>query len=543
MGEVITNLKAKFSVDSQNVGKGLKPGQDALVDLDRKVEKSIGGLKNMLTPLALLGGAGGAFVGLKRAIESVEGPGDRLDAIMGGLKESFFEAGRALGTMNFSDFLKSIEQGYERGVMFTQMLDELQDRAAYNDYRINQYKRESEELREVVKDRTKDIAARGEAAAKVLEIEDKIKQRRQQLAQEEFNLQKQMWEGRNKMETFAALALYEQIDSMAPQLKERLQKVFQTSFDAARATMGSGKASEYAIEIITRGLQSGDATLYQEVPKEVIDSYAEYFRLVENGEKDVLIKLFNTYKQIEEVSSRAQADYNSAVTETTQLLKQEEDALKGVANAAAEKTNKEVEAQAKALEALKKSNAPGGKKDLYLPQTEGVNMQLRQMGYAFVDTTNLMREMLEDNLSYAMNGFSQWLGEFAVGASSFQNLGRLVGSALGDMLIQLGTTAIKTGIGIEAIKDAFKTLNGLKAIAVGVTLVAFGAAIKSSVQGIPDRSNGSGTGPGSYTFDNRQSQGGDLYPMKVVVKGELKLKNNVLVAALENENRRKKEST
>jgi len=136
MGTVISNLKAKFSVESSDVKKGLKPGEDALLDLDRKVEKSILGLKNMFTPLALLGAAGGAFAILKEAIGSIEGPGDKFEAAMGGIKEATFEAGKALATMNFTDFFSNLQEGYDRGKEFTEMLDQLADKVSYNDYRI-----------------------------------------------------------------------------------------------------------------------------------------------------------------------------------------------------------------------------------------------------------------------------------------------------------------------------------------------------------------------------------------------------------------------
>jgi hypothetical protein len=143
MGDVISNLKAKFTVESKDVPKGLKPGQDALLDFDRKVGQTIGGLGKMFAPLALLSAAGGAFAGLKKAIDSIEGPGDRLESTMGGVSEALFEAGRAIATMDFKGFFDNLDEGFERGVAFTEMLDELADKSAYNDYRINQLKRES----------------------------------------------------------------------------------------------------------------------------------------------------------------------------------------------------------------------------------------------------------------------------------------------------------------------------------------------------------------------------------------------------------------
>jgi len=94
-------------------------------------------------------------------------------------------------------------------------------------------------------------------------------------------------------------------------------------------------------------------------------------------------------------------------------------------------------------------------------------------------------------------------------ASTFENLGAIIGntmasggnileaagksllSSLGGVLVELGKMAIKTGVGILAIKIALKSLNPYVAIAAGVALVALGSAVSSSVKGLGD-SGGSG---------------------------------------------------
>jgi len=94
-------------------------------------------------------------------------------------------------------------------------------------------------------------------------------------------------------------------------------------------------------------------------------------------------------------------------------------------------------------------------------------------------------------------------------ASTFENLGAIIGntmasggnileaagksllSSLGSVLVELGKMAIKTGVGILAIKIALKSLNPYVAIAAGVALVALGSAVSSSVKGLGD-SGGSG---------------------------------------------------
>jgi hypothetical protein len=533
MGEVITNLKARFGVETQGMDKGLS-------DLDKKVGNTVSGLKNMITPLALLGGAGGAFAALKGAIESVEGPGDRLEATMGGLKESLFEAGKALVSLDFRDFLANLKDGYDRGVAFTEMLDGLADRSAYNDYRINQMKRESAELQEILKNKTLELSERTAVIEKITALEEGIRDRRMELAREEFAMQKDLWEGRNDMETDMALKLYEQIDAMGPELKERLKKAFESSMAGAVGIKGA----EYAFEIVTRGLYSYDKTLYQEVPKDVIKSYGEYFKLLQLGERDVLIKLFNTFKNIEETGYRAQEDYNTTVAQTTKLLAQEEKALNGVADAEAKKRE---ELEKSTLAKLKgdaiKVEDPR-KFQLYYnfdPLKQGLVGIKQQVK----ETTNEIGGIVNQSLGTALDGMANWLGEFAVGMETGQGLVRIVGSSFGDMLISLGRVAIATGIGLAAIQKAFETMNPAVALVAGGALIALGAAIKASVSKVGNSigaggSSGSSGAGGDYTYDTR-GKGFGMQELKVT--GEFVLKNNVLVAAIDEENKRRRATT
>jgi hypothetical protein len=544
MGEVITNLKAKFSVDSQNVGKGLKPGQDALADLDRMVGKGIANLKGMLTPLALLGAAGGALATFKGALDSIEGPGDRLAAVMGGVKESLFEAGKALATLDFSSFIENLDLGYERGKRLTELLDELEERSAYNDYRINQLSRESAGLQEIVKNKTLEISVRTDAANKIEAIEEKIRDRRIEIAQEEFDIQRTVWEGRNRMDADQALALYESIDAMGPEVKARLQKVFSTT----TLSLGLDKGIR---EILSGGMQASLAygvggnvftDQFLAISDKDVQSYAQYFQLLEKGERDVLQKLFNTYKQIEEVGYKAQEDYNATVAMTSGLLQQQQrevDALRLKKSLAA----------AEELADLKKANeltrdtklAPSLGEAYKLPVSELVAMKTE-----IIEISNEIGDIVNDGLGKAMEGFSMWIGEFAVGAANSKTLVQVIGSTFGDMLIQLGKVALATGVGIAAIKKAFESMNPIAAFVAGGALIAFGSAIKASVGSIGD-SMGSGGGGGysagssGFNYDARAT----MYdrPIEVIVAGEFVLRNNVLTAAVEQERRRTRAST
>jgi len=78
----------------------------------------------------------------------------------------------------------------------------------------------------------------------------------------------------------------------------------------------------------------------------------------------------------------------------------------------------------------------------------------------------------------------QALGAALVGAEGgFKKFGQTVLGIIGDMAINLGTTLIAMGIGIDALKASLLTFGGAAAIVAGVALVLIGGALKSLASG------------------------------------------------------------
>jgi hypothetical protein len=61
-----------------------------------------------------------------------------------------------------------------------------------------------------------------------------------------------------------------------------------------------------------------------------IEAFVTFTSLVEDGEKDVLIKLFNAFKDFENATADAQERLNLVVKESSQIFKKEENALTGL---------------------------------------------------------------------------------------------------------------------------------------------------------------------------------------------------------------------
>ena len=106
-------------------------------------------------------------------------------------------------------------------------------------------------------------------------------------------------------------------------------------------------------------------------------------------------------------------------------------------------------------------------------------------------------DIITNSLAGTFAGIGTAIGDAMVnGGNLAQGLGKALLGGIGGMLVQLGQMAIGVGIGIKAIKTAFKTLNPVVAVAAGVALVALGSAFSAGASKIGD-SSGSGGGSSS----------------------------------------------
>lgn len=124
------------------------------------------------------------------------------------------------------------------------------------------------------------------------------------------------------------------------------------------------------------------------------------------------------------------------------------------------------------------------------------------------DFTDSMNSILAGGMSDVLAGVGEAIGGLISGTASAEDAWAMILSPIANVCTQLGELAIASGIGIEAIKAAFESMNGVAAIAAGVALIALGAAISGAVSNL---SSGTSASTSSYnTFTGGYSNNGSF---------------------------------
>jgi hypothetical protein len=137
----------------------------------------------------------------------------------------------------------------------------------------------------------------------------------------------------------------------------------------------------------------------------------------------------------------------------------------------------------------------------------------------FIQKLSETQQFINNTFAILEAGVENTIGDLAFsigdslasGANVFKSAGAVLLGSLAGILNQLGQLAIGTGIAIESIKVALKTLKGVGAVAAGVALVGLAGFVSSKARSLSGGFSGGGGGSGIGSVGTSGISGGSSF--------------------------------
>jgi hypothetical protein len=141
-------------------------------------------------------------------------------------------------------------------------------------------------------------------------------------------------------------------------------------------------------------------------------------------------------------------------------------------------------------------------------------------------------------------GIGEFFGALATGDASLADFGKSVLSTLAEVMVSAGKAIIAAGVGMLAIKVALNFGSPIGAIAAGVAMVAIGTALKGALASAAGGGGGSASAISSAgTVGSAQAVTTQQQNVTISLTGKLVAEGKDLVYVVDQENTRKKVST
>lgn len=502
------------------------------------------------------GVAYGAFQAGKAIINSSSDASDRLEKVTAGLTSGFQQLSRNLVTLNFDNFIGSVNEAIEVGKELADRLDDLQDRTRSLNILESEYGSRIADLRLEASYETNTLTFR---IAKMQEAID---------LQKELN-QKQLDNGKIAKDIAMARLVQE------TKLSEEQITSFLRQYNNQETLRNQAKIwiDEYKANVNIAG---------KETVENLIERYKKGFRGLSKGplfESNALVEAYA--RNLMQYGEAADNTINAAVDSLVmfnRIAAQGSQTLKGM--------QRQLNGLTPAVVVKEKGIAGGGIQgslpDTFTPQFKKIQAaaelnrkflfqailepwkeiltQINDMGAGVsVSITGTFSEingqMVADlgAIREVVINLNQAFSELAAGAvtsladslgSAFSGNGGLK-AGLDSILLMfadwagnLGKIIIASAIAIDGIKK-FALNNPWAAVALGVALVATASAIKGTVGQKPVGKGGGGGGSTSQNQDWDAFGLRGIRGMTVEVNGVLKAQGRDLVAVISSENNRK----
>lgn len=527
----IGDLWVRLGLKSEDFKNGMKRAGDSISSL-------LGKLKGMriagYDAFSYIGKAVGTFI--RNSIQMTQKWGDAWNNTMSGIRAAYGTFVRQLSSgEGWTNLFSNMRETYRLAKEAAAALDEIFERRTSYNYTEAIVKREIAQLDLIRRDGSKTDQEREAASKRIIELEKQLGNEKRDIAQQEADAQRQIFRtqtGMNDAEIDFLIRNYNQNRKIIEQGRQYLD-------ERRRALKASGQASAASM---TPDLGGVAADIIESNVNRANDAVAELDRTTDQAVKDVAavlqkydkgsddlvrslanaeIAVINVDTEVMRASGRATSTLGSLIKTTSSSGNQGgiEAQAKAAAAAAAEIADAEAEINAgfeNFVENFRQSKGLTEPVDAATRMwdefvagvTQGAEVAanryeiLQEMGEEAAAEMEAQEQKLEDIAKEfnenVVEGFAdgvQTIMDSLMGLESF-NAGSVLQALLtplADMAVQEGKILVAGGMGIEAIKKALESLNGVAAITAGAALIAVGTAAKSGLAALAKNGAGSTT--------------------------------------------------
>ncbi len=514
MGTVITNLKAKFGVDSSDFKKGLKDGDKAVDDFKGAAGSKLDEFASMfgVNMYAVNGSINTATKSLNfmgQSFKAATVSSNAFSVALKVLKVALISTGIgalivALGSL--ITYFKGTGEGAKKFAniisKIKSVIDNIIDRfqnfgAGLADIFSGKFKEGFGKMKTAFKGIGDEIKEDWIAAGKLADRED-------ELYKKETALTVSLSERRTQMEE---LRLAARDLNLTEQEQLEAQK---GAMDIRRAMMNDELTiEEERLAIMQERLAISASDPTNEELREIAEQEAKVNQIRASGSRE--IKTMTEY-------------YNTLTRKLEKVVALEEKRSNTIAITKAEIDNLTFPDFGKAVET---ALAP-------MPTFQKVIKE------TMVDISNSINSAFE---SMAV-GLGEFLGALAIGDAGIKDFGKMMASAFADLAITVGKIVISSALAVAGIEKALKIPGAWPvALAAGVALVAVGSMVRGA---LANAAGGGGaaavtTNTNTYTYDTRVATA--TQKMEVKLRGTFKIQGKDLVAVIDEENTRRNIST
>ena len=463
----------------------------------------------------------------KDAVSMTQRWGDAWNNTMSGVRAAYGSFIRQISSgEGWDNLFTNMREAYRLAKQASEALDEIFERNTSYKYEEAVTRKEIAQLDLIRRDTSKTDEEREKAAKRIIELEQRLGNTKRQILQDEAQAQRDIFKSQTRMND-------EEIDFLVRnynQNREIITQARQYLADRREAQKAAGRAGAVSLTadldgvaadmIASNAKKATDALDNLEASTsgavkavaEVLQKYDKSSDELVSKMADAEVAVINVDTEVLRASARATATIGSlnraAGGSSTPKKSAEEqwqeyvDGVQSAARAAAQEAAEIAEAQAE-VDAGFEEMVESFREFKGLTEEKPANTWWDEYVAGITDAAEAAAEQeqrmvdiakdFNENVAEGIADACQTIMDSLMGLESF-NAGSVLQALLtplADMAVQEGKILVASGLGIEAVKKALESLNGVAAIAAGAALIAVGTAAKSGLAALAKSGAGS----------------------------------------------------